>query len=118
MASDGAFGCVTAPSRARGLIRAATVRERCCSSRPQAPLPYGRGSDTDTSRAPKIEEFLLRRQNRGTQSALCYNDAPKGAVKIVDAHAHLGLDEVFDEDFTAEELIAAQKQCGIDITQH
>jgi predicted TIM-barrel fold metal-dependent hydrolase len=35
---------------------------------------------------------------------------------IVDAHAHLGLDEIFDEDFTAEELLAAQKQCGIDIT--
>ena len=33
---------------------------------------------------------------------------------IVDAHAHLGLDEVFDEDFTEADLIGGQKINGID----
>ena len=35
---------------------------------------------------------------------------------IVDAHAHLGLDQVFDVDFTADELLAAQETNGIDVT--
>ena len=35
---------------------------------------------------------------------------------IVDAHAHLGLDEVFDVDFTEPELIQSQENNGIDIT--
>jgi predicted TIM-barrel fold metal-dependent hydrolase len=35
---------------------------------------------------------------------------------IVDAHAHLGLDQVFDADFTAEALLAAQEANGIDVT--
>jgi hypothetical protein len=33
---------------------------------------------------------------------------------IVDAHAHLGLDEVFDEDFTEAALVDGQKANGID----
>lgn len=35
---------------------------------------------------------------------------------IVDAHAHLGYDEVFDVDFTAKALIEGQRQNGIDVT--
>jgi uncharacterized protein len=35
---------------------------------------------------------------------------------IIDAHAHLGYDEVFDVDFTEAELIDSQKQNGIDTT--
>lgn len=35
---------------------------------------------------------------------------------IVDAHAHLGDDEVFDVDFTADELAASQRDNGIDLT--
>lgn len=35
---------------------------------------------------------------------------------IIDAHAHLGFDEVFDEDFTEEELIRSQETNGIDLT--
>lgn len=35
---------------------------------------------------------------------------------IVDAHAHLGLDQVFDEDFTAAKLVASQERNGIDVT--
>jgi len=33
---------------------------------------------------------------------------------IVDAHAHLGLDEIFDEDFTEAALVGGQKANGID----
>jgi len=35
---------------------------------------------------------------------------------IVDAHAHLGLDEVFDHDFTEASLIESQESNGIDVT--
>jgi predicted TIM-barrel fold metal-dependent hydrolase len=35
---------------------------------------------------------------------------------IVDAHAHLGNDEVFDVDFTADDLLGAQEANGIDVT--
>ena len=35
---------------------------------------------------------------------------------IVDAHAHLGNDQVFDVDFTADELLEAQEANGIDVT--
>ena len=35
---------------------------------------------------------------------------------IIDTHAHLGKDKVFDEDFSEEELVEAQKRNGIDIT--
>jgi len=35
---------------------------------------------------------------------------------IVDAHAHLGFDEVFDEDFTEADLLASQRDNGIDVT--
>ncbi len=35
---------------------------------------------------------------------------------IIDAHAHLGLDEVFDEDFTEEALLESQARNGIDVT--
>jgi predicted TIM-barrel fold metal-dependent hydrolase len=35
---------------------------------------------------------------------------------IVDAHAHLGLDEVFDEDFTEAALLASQREHGITAT--
>jgi uncharacterized protein len=35
---------------------------------------------------------------------------------IVDAHAHLGDDQVFDADFTADELVASQRENGIDLT--
>ncbi|NIR00654.1 MAG: amidohydrolase family protein [Gemmatimonadales bacterium] len=35
---------------------------------------------------------------------------------IVDAHAHLGCDEVFDEDFGEEDLLASQAQNGIALT--
>lgn len=35
---------------------------------------------------------------------------------IIDAHAHLGLDEAFDEDFTAEALLDSQERNDIDIT--
>jgi predicted TIM-barrel fold metal-dependent hydrolase len=35
---------------------------------------------------------------------------------IIDVHAHLGYDCVFEEDFTAEELLIAQEENGIDIT--
>ena len=34
---------------------------------------------------------------------------------LVDAHAHLGYDEVFDHDFTSEALIGAQERHGIDV---
>ena len=37
-------------------------------------------------------------------------------MKIVDAHSHLGYDEVFDVDFPEHELIESQEQNGIDIT--
>lgn len=35
---------------------------------------------------------------------------------IVDAHAHLGFDEVFDEDFTEADLLESQRANGIDVT--
>jgi len=35
---------------------------------------------------------------------------------IIDTHAHLGKDKVFDEEFGEEELIEAQKRNGINIT--
>ncbi|HEX2949875.1 MAG TPA: amidohydrolase family protein [Armatimonadota bacterium] len=35
---------------------------------------------------------------------------------IVDAHAHLGFDEVFDEDFTEADLLDSQQRNGIDVT--
>ena len=35
---------------------------------------------------------------------------------IIDAHAHLGYDEVFDEDFTQADLLQSQSANGIDIT--
>lgn len=35
---------------------------------------------------------------------------------IVDAHAHLGYDEVFDEDFPADELLESQRRNGIEAT--
>ena len=35
---------------------------------------------------------------------------------IIDAHAHLGLDEVFDEDFTEADLLESQARNGIDLT--
>jgi len=35
---------------------------------------------------------------------------------IVDSHAHLGWDEVFDEDFTEAELLESQRRNGIDVT--
>jgi hypothetical protein len=35
---------------------------------------------------------------------------------IIDAHAHLGADEVFDEDFTEEELLESQARNGIQVT--
>jgi len=35
---------------------------------------------------------------------------------IVDSHAHLGFDQVFDEEFTEAELLAAQRDHGIDRT--
>lgn len=35
---------------------------------------------------------------------------------IVDAHAHLGRDQVFDVNFTADELLASQEANGIDVT--
>jgi uncharacterized protein len=35
---------------------------------------------------------------------------------IVDAHAHLGFDEVFDHDFTERSLIESQERDGIDVT--
>ena len=35
---------------------------------------------------------------------------------IIDAHAHLGLDDAFDEDFTEAELLESQAQNGIDVT--
>jgi predicted TIM-barrel fold metal-dependent hydrolase len=37
-------------------------------------------------------------------------------VIVVDAHAHLGFDEVFDEDFREEELLASQEANGIAVT--
>jgi predicted TIM-barrel fold metal-dependent hydrolase len=37
-------------------------------------------------------------------------------MKIVDAHAHLGFDEVFDEDFTEAALLESQERNGIDVT--
>lgn len=33
---------------------------------------------------------------------------------IIDAHAHLGYDNVFDEDFTEEELLLYYDKCGVD----
>jgi predicted TIM-barrel fold metal-dependent hydrolase len=35
---------------------------------------------------------------------------------VIDAHAHLGYDGIFDEDFTEASLLASQSQNGIDIT--
>jgi len=35
---------------------------------------------------------------------------------IIDAHAHLGYDEIFDEDFTEAELLESQARNGIDVT--
>lgn len=35
---------------------------------------------------------------------------------IIDAHAHLGYDEIFDEDFTEAELLESQEENGIDVT--
>ena len=35
---------------------------------------------------------------------------------IIDSHAHLGYDEVFDVDFTEQELLDSQELNGIDIT--
>ena len=35
---------------------------------------------------------------------------------IVDAHAHLGFDEVFDEDFAESPLLESQSRNGIDVT--
>lgn len=35
---------------------------------------------------------------------------------IVDAHAHLGCDEIFDEDFTEEALLTSQRENSIDVT--
>lgn len=35
---------------------------------------------------------------------------------IVDAHAHLGADQVFDVDFRAEDLVRAQEECGVEVT--
>jgi uncharacterized protein len=35
---------------------------------------------------------------------------------IVDAHAHLGHDQVFDADFTADDLLRSQEANGIDVT--
>jgi len=35
---------------------------------------------------------------------------------IIDAHAHLGVDEVFDEHFREDELIASQEANGINVT--
>ena len=37
-------------------------------------------------------------------------------MRIIDAHAHLGLDPVFDVDFTEPELVEGQQANGIDIT--
>ena len=34
---------------------------------------------------------------------------------IIDAHAHLGYDEIFDEDFTEAELLESQRTNGIDV---
>jgi hypothetical protein len=35
---------------------------------------------------------------------------------IIDAHAHLGFDEVFDEDFTEAALLESQERNGIELT--
>lgn len=35
---------------------------------------------------------------------------------IIDAHAHLGWDEIFDEGFTEQELLESQEVNGIDVT--
>lgn len=35
---------------------------------------------------------------------------------IIDAHAHLGVDQSFDSVFTEAELLEAQQECGIDLT--
>ncbi len=37
-------------------------------------------------------------------------------MPIIDVHAHLGYDEIFEEEFTAAELLAAQEENGVDIT--
>jgi len=37
-------------------------------------------------------------------------------MRIVDAHAHLGLDPVFDVDFTEQSLLDSQELNGIDVT--
>ena len=37
-------------------------------------------------------------------------------MKVIDAHAHLGLDPVFDVDFTEQSLLDAQAANGIDFT--
>jgi predicted TIM-barrel fold metal-dependent hydrolase len=35
---------------------------------------------------------------------------------IIDVHAHMGDDEIFEHDFPAEDLVAAQERNGVDIT--
>ena len=37
-------------------------------------------------------------------------------MPIIDVHSHLGYDQVFDHDFRAEELLAAQERNGVEIT--
>lgn len=37
-------------------------------------------------------------------------------MAIIDVHSHLGWDEVFEHDFTADELLRAQEANGVDIT--
>ncbi len=37
-------------------------------------------------------------------------------MRIIDAHAHLGFDEVFDGLFTREELLDSQQDCGVNTT--
>ena len=37
-------------------------------------------------------------------------------MKVIDAHAHLGLDPVFDDDFQERDLVRSQETNGIDIT--
>ena len=37
-------------------------------------------------------------------------------MKVIDAHAHLGFDAVFDVDFTEQSLLDAQQSNGIDLT--
>ena len=35
---------------------------------------------------------------------------------IIDAHAHLGMDDVFDENFTSDALLESQQRNGINVT--